>query len=405
LVGVGSLGYLGGLKAYFSPCGIGYGHVGRCYPIAERLLKEGAKVLFSTYRDGVDYVKKLGLPFVKSPSIGFSVDWTGRVDFKRTSTQTFIAIPKFLIQVNAEIANLRAFRPDIVISDSRLSSIVAARFLDIPTIVILNQFNSIVPRRKRFFNVSRIADGGVLTLVGQGWGLSDLILVPDFPPPYTISLRNLRIPKRFAPYVKFIGTILTTKPSEANGWRRVRSELGLKKNEYLIFAPISGPREERLPLIAKLTRLFEDLPEKYHVVMSLGEVNGDSTPIRRGHLTVIPWITNRFDYLKACDLVISKAGHGTIMEAVSFGKPQILIPTLGHTEQYGNACRTRELGIAEAIDQDELTGEKLLSTIEEMLTQESYSANLRKIREENRLDGVANALGEIRELFDTKNRK
>jgi UDP:flavonoid glycosyltransferase YjiC (YdhE family) len=387
------------LRAYFSPCGIGLGHVGRCYPIAKELLREGATVLFSTYRDGVDYVKKLDLPLVKSPSIGFSVDLAGRVDFKRTSTQTFTAIPKFLIQVNAEIENIKTFKPDIVISDSRLSSIVAAKFLDIPTIVILNQFNSIIPRRKRFFNASRIADGGVLTLVGQGWGLSDLILVPDFPPPYTISLRNLRIPKRFESSVKFIGTILTKKPSEVNGWRKIRSELGLKKNEYLIFAPISGPREERLPLIAKLMRLFEELPEKYHVVMSLGEVNGDSTPIRRGHLTVLPWITNRFDYLKACDLVISKAGHGTIMEAISFEKPQILIPTLGHTEQYGNARRTRELGIAEAIDQEELIGEKLFMTIEKMLINQIYSVNLKKIREENSLDGVKNVVTEVKKLL------
>jgi len=390
------------LKAYFSPCGIGYGHVGRCHPIAERLLKEGAKILFSTYLEGVDYVKKLGFPFVESPPMSFSVDWTGKVDLKRTSTQGATAIPKFLRQVNAEIENLRAFSPDIVISDSRLSSIVAAKILKIPTLLLLNQFQPLVPKGERHLNLMKIADVTVLTLVGQGWSLSDRILIPDFPPPYTISLGNFRIPKRYERSIRFIGMILPAKPDGINGWRRVRKKLGVEKGEHLIFAPISGPGVEKRPLIEKLMKIFEELPREYHVVMSLGEVNGDSIPTKKRNLTIMPWIENRFDYLKACDLVISRAGHGTIMQSISFGKPQIIIPTPKHTEQNGNARRAHELGFAEVIAQDELTPERLLSTIEEMLTCGDYASNLRKIREKNRLDGVENAVEEIMELLVKK---
>jgi len=390
---------LGGFRAYFSPCGIGYGHVGRCLPIAEELLRRGATVLFSTYREGLDYIKKLGLPFVESPSIGLSVDETGRVDLKRTSTQTFTAIPKFLIQVNAEIENMRSFKPDIVISDSRLSSVVAAKLLGVPTVLILNQFNPIIPRRRRFLNLSKIADSGVLALVGQGWSLSDIILIPDFPPPYTISLNNLKIPKRFENSVRFIGMILPTNPSEVKEARAMRTELDVEEGECLIFAPISGPREERRPLIARLTELFEELPREYHVVMSLGEVEGGSTPTRKGSLTIIPWITNRFDYLKACDLVVSRAGHGTIMQSIAFGKPQILIPTPGHTEQHFNAKRAQELGVAKVIDQEALTKKRLLQTIKKMSTNKDYSTNLERIGEANKIDGVQNAVEEIMRLL------
>jgi len=393
------LGELGDIRAYFSPCGIGYGHVGRCHPIAEELLKEGASVLFSTYLEGVDYVKKLGLPFVESPSIGFSVDWTGTVDLKRTSTQGAMAIPKFLRQVNAEIENIRGFKPDIVISDSRLSSIVAAKILKIPTVLLLNQFQPLVPKGERYLNLMKIADGTVLTLVGQGWRLSDRILIPDFPPPSTISLGNFRIPRRYRRSIRFIGMIQPTKAEEINGWRRVREELGVEEGDYLIFAPISGPGAEKNPLIAKLTSLFEKLPDRYRVVMSLGEADGESTPTQKRNLTIIPWIENRFDYLKACDLVISRAGHGTIMQSISFGKPQILIPTPRHTEQNGNARRSQELGIAEVIAQKELTPESLLSTIEKMLTSDDYASKLRKIREENSLDGVKNVVTEVKELL------
>lgn len=393
------MGELLDIRAYFGPCGIGYGHVGRCYPIAEELLKRDATILFSTYHEGLDYVKKLGLPFVKSPSIGFSVDFTGKIDLKRTSTQSATAIPKFLRQVNAEIENIKAFKPNVVISDSRLSSIVAAKILKIPTVLILNQFQPIVPKIKRFPNLTKIADGTVMALVGRGWSLSDRILIPDLPLPYTISSDNLRIPKPYMHSVRFIGMILPTKPSEINDGGRIREKFGIQHGEYLIFAPISGPTAERLHLIARLTSLFKELPNKYHVVMSLGEAKGESTPTREGNLTVIPWIIERFDYLKACDLVISRAGHGTIMQSISFGKPQILIPTPRHTEQNGNAHRTHELGVAEVIAQEELTSERLLSTIEEMLSCRDYSSNLRRIREANRLDGVENAIEEIIELL------
>jgi len=389
-----------GLRAYFGPCGIGYGHVGRCLPIAEELLKQGATILFSTYREGLDYIKKLRLPLVESPSIGFSVDETGRVDLKRTSTKTFTVIPKFLTQMNAEIENMRSFKPDIVISDSRLSSVVASEILGVPTVLILNQFNPIIPRTRRFLNLSRIADIGVLTLISQGWSLSDIILIPDFPPPYTISLKNLKIPKRFENSVRFIGMILPSKPSEVREARFTRADLGVEEQECLIFAPISGPKEERRPLVARLMELFEELPREYRVVMSLGEVEGGSTLTRKGNLTLIPWITNRLDYLKACDLVVSRAGHGTIMQSIAFGKPQILIPTAGHTEQHFNARRARELGIAEVIDQEALTGRRLLSTIKKMSTIKDYSTNLERIREANRLDGVENAIEEIMRLLE-----
>ncbi|MFB0543248.1 MAG: glycosyltransferase [Candidatus Bathyarchaeia archaeon] len=394
------MGELRGLRAYFSPCGIGLGHVGRCYPIAEELLRREATILFSTYSEGADYVRKLGFPLVESPSIGFSIDWTGKVDLKGTSTQTLTAIPRFLVQINAEIEHIRSFKPDIVISDSRLSSLVAAKLLNIPTILILNQFHPILPREKRFFNLSKIADGGILALVGEGWGLSDRILIPDFPPPYTISLGNLRIPKRFMSSVRFIGTILAKRASEGDSGSRLRGKLGVGGGKNLIFVPISGPREEKQPLIEGLRRIFEEFPREYHVVMSLGEVKGGSTPEKRGTLTIIPWITDRFNYLKACDLVISRGGHGTIMQSISFGKPQIIVPTPGHTEKYSNARRALELGVAEVIEEEELTRERLLSTIEKMLDQGVHSVNLRKIRDENRLDAVANAIEEIRGLLD-----
>jgi len=115
---------------------------------------------------------------------------------------------------------------------------------------------------------------------------------------------------------------------------------------------------------------------------------------------VIPWVRNRFEYLKACDLVVSRAGHETIMQSVCFGKPQILIPTPRHTEQYGNARRAKELGVAEAIHQRDLTLERLLSLVEMILDDYGYIERLKEINSSNSLgDGVENTVKAIGELL------
>jgi len=395
---VNSLSKLG-VRTYFSPNGIGYGHVGRCQPIARELERRGAEILFSTYLDGIEYVKNLGYALVESPSMQFSVDYNGEVDFKRSTIQTPTIVPRFLVQVNAEIENLRRFAPDIVVSDSRMSTVVAAKALDIPCITILNQFLPIVPRRTRYLTLSKIADGTLMTLLGDGWGLSDRILIPDFPPPNTISLANLRIPRRYQAIVRHVGALLPSSIHDLRKPREIRDELSLPESRKLVLAGISGPREERERLIIVLDELFSSFPDSYHVLMSLGDINGvhsQTTTVRNFSKT--SWLMNRLDYLNASELVISRAGHGTIMQSIALGKPSILIPTPGHTEQYSNARRAQELGVAVAIPQEELTRERLLSEVDRIIQNNEYGNNAKRLSQFDAGEGVSNAVEEIIDL-------
>jgi len=390
-----------GARIYFSPCGLGLGHVGRSHPIAEELRRRGADILFSTYLEGLDYIKACGFPVVESPHLRMTTAPSGRIDLKMSSvTQGVPAIPRFLRQMNVEMEYMKEYRPDVVVSDTRLSSVFAANLLGVPTVLILNQFQPIVPRSRHNFRLSKIADGVLLTLIGRGWAASDLILIPDFPEPYTISLESLRIPKPYRRLVRLVGSILPRKPEEIGDTEHVREQVEVEDGRRLIYAAISGPQQERIPLISLLTPIFEAFPDEYKVVMSMGMPNGGSRPEIRGNLTVIPWVPNRFEYLKACDLVVSRAGHETIMQSICFGKPQILIPTPGHTEQYGNARRAKELGVAEAIHQHDLSRDWLLKLVEEILGDNLYLERLREINSKNNLgDGVENAVEAISELL------
>jgi UDP-N-acetylglucosamine--N-acetylmuramyl-(pentapeptide) pyrophosphoryl-undecaprenol N-acetylglucosamine transferase len=388
------------MRVYFAPCGMGLGHVGRSTPIAKKLLKGNAEVMFSTYQEGIRYIEHEKLPLVKAPPIGVQVKPDGSVDFRQTAVNPgpFLACFTILQQINAELRFLESFKPDIVVSDSRLTTLLAARLLGIPRICILNQFQVIVPRRKHHLTLARFADHITLTLIGKMWTSGNTVLIPDFPPPYTISTGNLNIPKSYKKNVRLIGPILETRPNQLKTTEELRKKLDLSSDKPVIFAPISGPTKEKAFLTGILRKIFLDFPEPYEVIMSLGYPKTDSEPTHNNNVTFYRWIPNRFEYLKACDIVIARAGHGTITQTMCYGKPMILVPTPGHTEQINNAKQARDLGIAEIILQKELTKENLLKTIQQIL-KNGTPERLRMIQEEVlKHNGLENAVQIITEM-------
>lgn len=388
------------MRVYFAPCGIGLGHVGRVVPIAKKLAEKKAEITFSTYLDGIRYIENENLPLLKAPPIGFQVRPDGSIDFRQTAVNPgpFLAFFTLLRQINAEVKFLESFNPDIVVSDSRASTLLAARLLRIPRICILNQFQVIVPRRKHHLTLARFTDHITLTLVGKIWTSGNTVLIPDFPPPYTISIGNLNIPKAYRKRVKLIGPILEVHPNKLQTKSELRSKLGLPANKPVIFASISGSVKEKAFLIGILRKILLTFPEDYEVIMSLGYPSPNDRPVRHGNTTIYNWIPNRFEYLKACDMLIARAGHGTITQAMCYGKPIILIPTPGHTEQISNAKQAQDLSVAKILLQKELNKENLLKTVQQILKSE-FTEKLWTIQEEAlKYDGLENAVNTISEI-------
>ncbi len=390
------------MRVYFAPCGIGLGHVGRVIPIAKKLQKEHVQVAFSTYRDGIHYVEHEKLPLMKAPPIGFQVKPDGSIDFRQTAVNPgpFFASFALLKQVNAEVKFMETFEPDVVVSDSRISSLLAARLLGIPKICILNQFQLIVPRKKHHLHLARLADSIALTLIGKMWTSGNTVLIPDFPSPYTISAGNLNIPKSYRKNVRLIGPILEVRPDELDSEDKLRSKLKLPAGKPMIFVPISGPIKEKAFLIGLMRKTLLEFPKDYEIVMSLGYPDDNSRPIRHGNVTIYRWIPNRFEYLKACDLVIARAGHGTITQAMCYGKPTILVPTPSHTEQINNAKQASDLGVARILLQENLNRQELLKGVKQIL-EGGPQEKLKTIQQEVlQYDGVEEAVQTITSITE-----
>jgi UDP:flavonoid glycosyltransferase YjiC (YdhE family) len=367
------------LRVYVAPCGIGLGHITRCEPIADALVSQGAEVVYSTYSDGLDYARRRGLPTLPTVPIGFKAKEDGTVDFKMTAaTSGFsLGVRRFLKQLTAEIRNIKRFKPDVVLSDSRVSSLIAGKLMGVPVALILNQFRveivkkpsakKISPVERLFFLIVNIFWLFFRTFLGGVWARSDLMLIPDFPAPYTISASNLAIPRRYKKKVKLIGPIVSDEPRERPSGGALNGSLFFASRKPLIYAAISGPKTERTVLADLLLESLRRFPSEYEVVASRGEPNGSSAPVRDGNLTVYDWVEDQYELLKVSDVVVSRAGHGTIMKAIMLGKPMILIPIPDHTEQYGNAKRASKLGLAEIVPQREITAERLLDATKRLL--------------------------------------
>jgi UDP-N-acetylglucosamine--N-acetylmuramyl-(pentapeptide) pyrophosphoryl-undecaprenol N-acetylglucosamine transferase len=385
------------MKVYFAPCGIGLGHVGRVVPIARKLQKRGADLVFSTYTDGIDYVERENFPLIKAPSVGAQVKPDGSIDFRKTAINPgpFLASFMLLNQINAEVRSIESFRPDVVVSDTRASSLLAADILRVPRVCILNQFQPIIPRRTHLLHLARFADVVTLTLIGRIWASVKVLLIPDFPQPYTISIGNLTIPKSYSKNVKLIGPILPQHPNELPSQEELREKLKLPTDKPIVFAPLSGPTSEKAFVTGMLRKILLDFPDEYEIIMSYGYPSADNKPIRHRNVTIYKWLPNRFEFLKACDMAIGRAGHGTITQCMSYGKPMILIPTPGHTEQINNAKQAENIGVARIALQDRLSTQSMLEKVQETLKKEMVKRAAEVQLEALKHNGLENAEKEI----------
>jgi UDP-N-acetylglucosamine--N-acetylmuramyl-(pentapeptide) pyrophosphoryl-undecaprenol N-acetylglucosamine transferase len=399
------------LRVYLAPCGIGLGHIARVQPIAEELTKRGNQVVFSTYLDGLDYARKRKLPTFAAVPLNFRVTTDGTIDFKMTAATAGLSlgIRRFLEQVTREIQFLKQFRPDVVVSDSRASSLVAARLLRIPVALILNQFRVEIIRRptnrklsvqdRVFFFIANIGWLFVRTAIGLVWGWSQVILIPDLPAPHTIALGNLAIPRRYNGKVKLIGPTIPRTLKKGMSEIHAKTELRFDPRRPVIYGAVSGPTVERKILAKILLRAFEEMPHRFQTVLSRGKPAGtERAHIIKG-VRVFDWLENQDDYIEACDIVVSRAGHGTIMKSLTYGRPMILIPIPDHTEQIGNAQRAAQLHVAKVIDQTALNQHTLTSAVQDLTRSDSFRKHSLEIsRSARKLNAVSLACNIIEKL-------
>jgi UDP-N-acetylglucosamine--N-acetylmuramyl-(pentapeptide) pyrophosphoryl-undecaprenol N-acetylglucosamine transferase len=378
-------------NVYFAPYGVGLGHASRLVMIAEGLQYLGVTFKFSTFGEAARYLSCLGYSCNIVPPMEFG--WTSEGHFSISSS--IANIPRFFVnfsrQVNHEIRNMIKFRPDIVVSDTRLSPVLASKILHIPSIVILNQVKLLLSPRLRRYKVTRIFEALNGEVLGLGWTLTDKILIPDLPPPHTISENNVWGTNSVRNKLEYVGfTTPKTHLNESNT-NKLCAELGLNRAAPIVFVHVSGPFETRMPLVRVAMDASKASKEYIQFIISAGYPGGNPQPKSIQGGWFYEWCPVRDEIFSLSDIIVIRGGHAAISQAIKFGKPIVAIPIENHGEQLGNSQKIARLGIGVAITTRPLRPEDVSDAIKLVLNNPSYLRRANELRElSEKLNGIDN---------------
>jgi len=385
---------------YFSACGIGLGHVGRIKVFARNFHEDGHNVYFTGYGESLDQLKNDKFVIHAVPEIRFYENPDGSFNSMKTSILGSYLVARFMRQVKSEFGYISKYKPDIVVCDTRYSTVFAAKKYkmvhapDMPILIITNQLGAIMPTPRElggikwFENVFSYLNIRII-------GMADHVLIQDLPPPYTISTTQYQPPEWLKNRFQYIGFISRTTPEQLAEQEVLREKFS-NSDKPLLYAPLAGPIVARKQLMQLLINTLKDFDGK--VIISMG-MFGSNLNKQYGNVHVKGWMENRFELLKCADLTIARPGLATIGDFLRFGTPSVLIPTINHPEQFHNAQSVKRLGVGDFIEQKDLNERSINSMINELLNSKSRKKSSKKMQQvmiEN------NGFTKVEEIIKTK---
>jgi UDP-N-acetylglucosamine--N-acetylmuramyl-(pentapeptide) pyrophosphoryl-undecaprenol N-acetylglucosamine transferase len=384
--------------AYFAPYGVGLGHASRLVMVADQLRGNGINVKFSSFGEAAGYILMKGYKCAKVAPVEFAWSMEGGFSVKNSIANIPIWFTNFTRQVNQETRNMTSYSPDIIVSDSRLSPLVAAKLVRIPSIVILNQVKLLLSPRLRQLAIARLFEGMVGEFLGSMWNMADRVLIPDLPPPYTISAHNVWNIGSAARRLEYIGFTSPKHYVTEGDINKVTSRLGFDRSRPVVFIHVSGPADTRMVLVRIALGAVKKLDPEIQFVISEGRADGETEPKRIGESGwYYEWCPVRDEIFAMSDLLVLRGGHVALSQAIQFGKPVITIPIENHGEQLGNSAKIAELGLGMMLHPKGLKQEQLANAIMEVLVNQKYKNNttdLQKLTE--KLNGIENVVQIIR---------
>jgi UDP-N-acetylglucosamine--N-acetylmuramyl-(pentapeptide) pyrophosphoryl-undecaprenol N-acetylglucosamine transferase len=298
---------------------------------------------------------------------------------------------KFMKQIGFEETRLSEFKPDVVVSDSRLSTIVAARAKSYPVITILNQFKILFPPRFRISTLSRFYESIEGAVLGALWSLSARILVPDLPPPYTIGEANIS-GRGLSKRANFVGFMTPRVRIPKDRMEKVNRLLEFDRRP-IVFIQVSGPDRTKAQLSRVGLNSMNSLSRKFNVVLSLGIPGGSVEPRKKlSGGWIFEWCPMKDEIFEMCSLMVARSGHTTVGQCVDNGKPAVLAPIYNHSEQIWNAEKFQKLGLGREIRAENLSESELVREVDKCFVDGSYQERATKLMSISRkFDGVSSA--------------
>lgn len=350
-------------KVYLSISSEGLGHSSRALAIVKEFKPD--EVLIGSYNYAYQKFKNLGFQSVELSQELNLIGEKGTFDVKKTIIKNHVWALKFNQLVNEEMKIMRKHKISCVIADGRLVPVMAADKLGLPCVVITNQ-SAFYPFFEKDSALIKVFGKSFDWIMKTWMSSAEEILIPDFPPPYTVCLPNLSKNFKVMKRTRFVGPLVA--------WDRKDIVAAAKPDNDKPYIVVTlGGHSYRKPLFDNVIETARLLPDvNFDIFTTFSTLNIPD------NVRIIGLVSNLAPYLKASDLVITQAGHSSAMELLTLGKPSLIVPDNMQIEQENNSTRMAELEVATKINYSELTPRALLKLINKMLNDEKYKNNAEK---------------------------
>jgi len=379
------------MRLLFSCSELGLGHVSRIIPLGKRLEKNGHEMFFFSGGKAYEMLQKEFSHVYRCQPISWYENAHGIITSASLINLLF-PLPLFNMEQNRfEMKksnametihryydlreNLHDIAPDILIADGDINALRLAQRWKIPSLYIANMI-------RPSYGFSAFLSPGERVVERYVKNCTKTI-IPDNPPPYTVSEYNIGNLDSvgLSGKVEYVGSFVDTTP--------------VRGAQEHIFAPISGPVGTRAKLIKTLIPVLEKLKTK--CIISLG-TPGKKTSAKIGNCELHTWLSaeERAEAMKNAKFVIFSGGHATCFETIKYGKPNICIPT--QPEQLGNAVKLQDLKCSITV-KDRKQLEKAVEKMEN--EKEAYNKNVAVLSEfSSRFKGLDRAVSIVESLLD-----
>ncbi|MBD3247763.1 undecaprenyldiphospho-muramoylpentapeptide beta-N-acetylglucosaminyltransferase [Candidatus Falkowbacteria bacterium] len=155
----------------------------------------------------------------------------------------------------------------------------------------------------------------------------------------------------------------------------IMNEYGFDKDLPLLL--IMGGGTGAAAINELVRKSIDDLSSICNLIHISGE--GKSVGLKRKNYKQIDFLPHEelLSIIRSSDLVVSRAGLGTIVELSGLKKPAIVIP-MPNSHQEDNACALSKAGAAMVLEENEILSDNFLNMVKKLLIQDSLKNDLSK---------------------------
>ena len=229
-------------------------------------------------------------------------------------------------------------------------------------------FQNFIPKKRRV----EYLETGLKKFIKDVCNLSEVIIVPDV-------VGSTEIPEKLNKKVVHTGPFLRDDNHNSKSKEDIKRKLGFNNSEKIVLVTVGGSDFgiELLKLICDASSKLEC--DRLIIVTGPG-IKADFI-CESDKVVKKKFLDNMMEWMKISDVIVTLAGHTTIMEIVSLGIPNIIIPIDNHPEQLKNAVNIEKYGISIVKELKNLDPDKISIDINRLLNDSEITERAETVKE------------------------